>query len=382
MIGISQPQIGKEEVKAVEEVLLSGRLAQGAKVEEFEERFAAHVGADYGVAVGNGTQALHLALLARGVRFGELVVTTPFTFAATATAIRMCGAEPFFVDTDENGLISTSRLTATRLEVGAVQSLPVHLYGNPTPIDVDLDEKTFIFDACQAHGAALGGIPVGFLGTSCWSFYATKNMTTGEGGMITTNDEGEADLLRGLRNHGQSGQYTYIHLGYNYRMTEMQAAIGLVQLDKLPTFQAKRQYNAAYLSNGLANLPDIILPEAREGTTHAWHQYTIRVRLPGDPSPGCDPRLQPLISPRDSLLMWLRSNDVGAKVYYPLPLHKTPIFSTLRYGGDYHLPMAETLAKEVLSLPVHPGLSDHDLDKIISLVRSGRQRQPKTRGQK
>lgn len=368
MIRISEPQIGEEEIAAVREVLESGRLAQGPKVAEFEEAFAVAVGARYAVAVSSGTAALHAALLAHGVGPGDEVVTTPFTFVATASAIAMCGARPVFADVEEEtGNIDGDRVGQALTERTAAV-VPVHLYGHPADIRrIKLrisdylsghkwqEDIIIVYDACQAIGASFWcWWGLGALGTSCWSLYASKNITTGEGGVVTTNDEGMARRLRLIRSHcyGDYDGRTYRHvcLGYNYRMTEVQAAIGLCQLRKLPELQARRAENARYLS---ANLRHVRLPTVAPGCVHGWHQYTVRV--PGGPER------------RDALQRHLRGCDIEARVYYPTPLHLQPVFEHLGYGrGDF--PVAERLAGEVLSLPVHPGLSRANLDRIVETV--------------
>jgi len=393
VIPISKPQIDRREIEAVEAVLQSGRLAQGPRVAEFEERFAEFVGARYGVACGNGTQALMLALLAHGIGPGDEVITTPFTFVATASAVMMCGARPVFVDVLEGtGNINPQAVQRALWHDGRPWQcisavIPVHLFGHPVDdynltrkICTDPDRRdigaayfpddglskiraldgavpvpSIIYDSCQAHSAMIADAclekrPMGWLGTSCFSFYATKNLTTGEGGMVITNDADMADYLRSLRNHGQTKRYHYTELGYNFRMTEIQAAIGLVQLEKLPEMQAARQQNATYLTE---NLEGVITPIVRPGCVHAWHQYTIRV-------PGGREK-------RDALQAHLTEQGIGSGVYYPLPLHLQPAFAHLGYKiGDF--PIAEKLSGEVLSLPVHPGLSSEDLERIAEGV--------------
>lgn len=357
MINISEPQMGPEEEAAVLEVLRSGRLAQGPRVEQFEEEFAAYVGASYGVAVGNGTQALHLALLAHGVEPYDEVITTPFTFVATASAITMCRAAPVFVDVEEDtGNIDWE--LAARESNGSRAVVPVHLYGHPVSHQAQWFDPV-IFDACQAHGAKQShGVSgafynVGYYGTSCWSFYATKNMTTGEGGMVTTNYCNMRDELRLLRNHGSPRRYEYANLGYNYRMTEIQAAIGIEQLKQLPAMQAKRTRNAAYYTDGLAGIEGIALPTVRAGCTHAWHQYTIRV-LAGREA-------------RDGLAEHLKHAGIGTGIYYPTILPKTELFAG-RHCANEEFPVAERLSAQVLSLPVHPGLSEADLETVVAQI--------------
>src|SRR5579863_8916690 len=241
MIPIAQPLLGSEESDAILRVLASGQLAQGEHVAAFERRFAEVCHVREAVAVSSGTAALHLALLAHGIGQGDEVITTPFSFAATANVILLVGATPVFVDIERDTYNLDPMLVEATITPRTKAILPVHLYGNPCAMpQLQAIAKThnivLIEDACQAHAAAIDGKPVGSFGIGCFSFYPTKNMTTGEGGMITTNDPAVAERLRLLRNHGQKERYSHTTLGYNLRMTDMQAAIGLVQIEKLETF--------------------------------------------------------------------------------------------------------------------------------------------------
>lgn len=353
MINIAEPQIGRPERWGISNVLDSGILAQGKRVADFEQAFAEYVGADHAVAVGNGTQALYLSLLGIGIGEGDIVETTPFTFASTATSILMTGASVRFCDVDpETFNIDATLLDVSDGEVDAI--LPVHLYGLPSDVTRAAHEipVPVIFDACQAHGAEVDGVDgIGSVGAaSCWSFYATKNMTTGEGGMVTTNNDRLADKLRRLRNHGQADQYDYVELGYNCRMTNIQAAIGLAQLTRLPEMLEHRTALAAFYN---ANLRDDVLdkPTVPDGYTHAWHQYTVQVR-----------------QGRDDLLAHLHAEEVGARIYYPIPLHNTTLFRRLM--GDQSFPVAEELSRRVLSLPIHPGVSFEDANLIVQVVNA------------
>ncbi len=344
MIPIAKPLIGAEEKKAVLEVLESGMLAQGKKVEEFERAFASFLGVKQAIATSNGTTALHAALLANGIGSGDEVITTPFTFIATANAIKMAGATPVFVDIEE----STFNIDPHQIEEAITSKtraiLPVHLFG--LPADMKAIEKIaekhglpIIEDACQAHGATIEGKHVGSFGTGCFSFYATKNMTTGEGGMITTNDEGIAAKLRKIISHGSERRYYHEMLGYNYRMTEIAAAIGLEQLKKLPAFIEQRQRNAQFLSEALSS--SVSVPLVTDG--HVFHQYTIRVKN------------------RENVIKALEKEGISSSVFYPVPIHQQALYS------EYHhlrFPVAEQAAEEVLSIPVHPALREEDLQKI------------------
>lgn len=379
-IKISEARFGKAERDAVEKVLRSGRLAQGPRVQEFEERFADHVGAYHGVACGNGTQALHLALLAKGVGPGDLVVVPTFSFGATANAVLMCGARVVFVDVDPTTACidprSLFRLGASVVWIKAI--IPVHLYGYPVVplslsskpwVDAGLPAPAVVADACQAHGAAWRTsasspwLTVGSYETSCWSFYATKNLPIGEGGMVTTHSRLEAQKLRGLRSHHMCFGYDYAGLGYNYRMTEMQAAIGLEQLRKLPEMQERRTANAAYYEEKLRDVPGIVRPYAGPNVRHAWHQYTVRV----EDGPEA----------RGRLLDVLAENGIEAKVYYPIPLHRTGLYG-YRGHGTLKLRSAEHLADRVLSIPVHPHLKKADRAAVVRAIKAWAREEERT----
>jgi len=349
MIPIARPLIGEEEKKAVIAVLESGRLAQGPRVQEFEEKFAALCGVKHGVATSSGTTALLTALLVHGIGPGDEVITTPFTFIASANSIRFTGARPVFVDIDESSYNIDPALIEEKITPRTKAILPVHLYGNPCDMErimevADRHELVVIEDACQAHGASIKGRKVGSYGTGCFSFYPTKNMTTAEGGMITTDDEEVAQRARLMRHHGQSQLYYHEAPGYNFRMTELQAALGLVQLEKLPEWTRKRIENAAYLTERLAN---VITPRVKKRYVHVYHQYTIRVK--GD---------------RDEAVKKLGEGGIGARVYYPLPVHWQPFYR--QQGFNDSLPVSERMSQEVLSLPVYPALTQEELDKIVS----------------
>lgn len=351
MIPIAKPLVGDAEKEAVVAVLSSGVLAQGEVVGKFERRFADIIGARHAVAVSSGTTALHLALLAHGVGPGDEVITSPLTFIATAAAILHVGARPVFVDIDEETYNIDPALIERKITSKTKAILPVHLYGYPCDMPAIMKiarERGLVVveDACQAHGAAIDGKCVGTFGTGCFSFYPTKNVTSGEGGMVTTDDDGIAESLRLLRNHGQRQRYYHEVLGYNFRMTDIHAAIGLAQLSRFEEFTQKRIANAAYFSGKLDNVKT---PKVAPGYRHVYHQYTVRVK--GD---------------RDAALAQLHANGIGAGVYYPVPIHEQKVFRDLGYADS--LPVAEKAAREVLSLPVHPALTEDELEKIAREV--------------
>ncbi|MGD0765483.1 MAG: DegT/DnrJ/EryC1/StrS family aminotransferase [Dehalococcoidia bacterium] len=358
VIPISRPLIGDEEKAAVLAVLESGRLAQGPRVRSLEEAFAAMCGTREAVAVSSGTSALMIALLASGVGPGDEVITSPFTFAATANAVLFTGAGPVFVDVSDVDFNIDPTLVEAAITPRTKALLPVHIFGHPCDMAAitaiaESHGLAVIEDACQAHGAAVGDRKAGSFGTGCFSFYATKNMTTGEGGMITTDDPDLAERARRARDHGQTARYRTESLGYNFRMTEIAAAMGLVQLAKLHEFNESRRANARYLSERLRH---VITPTERPGCYHVYHQYTVRV-----PSTGSDG-----LAERDRLAAHLERAGIQTAVHYPTPVHRQPLYLSLGYHDE--LPVAERLSREVLSLPVHPALTADDLARIVSAV--------------
>jgi len=354
MIPMAKPVVDNEEIEAVKEVLLSGGLAQGKKVGEFEEAFAAYLGTKYAVAVSSGTAALHLALLAHDLGEGVEVITTPFSFIATANAILFTRARPVFGDIEEKTFNLAPEQVEEKITSRTKAILPVHLYGQPCAMDkiMGIARKynlIVIEDACQAHGAEYKGRKVGSFGTGCFSFYPTKNMTCGEGGMVTTNRAEIADRIRMLRNHGQKERYFHIMLGYNLRMTDIVAAIGLCQLKKLEDFNAKRRLNAQELTQGLQNIKGIITPYVSSEVKHVFHQYTIRVTEEFGIS-------------RDALREELTRMGVATEVYYPLPIHCQPLYK--EQGYNEYLSQVEKAAREVLSLPVHPSVKKKEIQEV------------------
>lgn len=357
MIPIAKPLIGEEEKRAVLDVLGSGQLAQGKKVEEFEIAFADYIGVKYAIATANGTTALHTALLAHNIGADDEVITTPFSFIATANAITMTGARPVFVDVEEKSFNLNPDLIEKAITKKTKAILPVHLFGCPVQMDklmeiADKHKLILIEDACQAHGAEFNGKKVGSFGTGCFSFYPTKNMTTSEGGMITTNDEKIAAEARKIINHGSSKKYYHDYLGYNYRMTDIAAAIGLEQLKKLNFFNEKRRKNAWLLNSNLTAVKGIILPVIVDG--HVFHQYTIRVTPTFKLS-------------RTNLINHLSEQEIDSTVFYPVPLHKQKAYSGY---NKQNYPVTERLSLEVLSLPVHPSLMDKELAQISEAIRN------------
>jgi perosamine synthetase len=363
MIKIVQPTIKEEEMQAIEKVLKTGMIAQGPMVAEFEKKFADFCGTKYAVAVNSGTAALHCALYASGINKEGEVITTPFTFVASANSIIMQDANPVFVDI----LPETFNIDPAKIEEKVTEKtkaiLPIDLYGQIYDVEAvnKIAEKyklKIIEDACQAHGAEYNNKKAGTFGEmGCFSFYATKNMTTGEGGMMVTNSEEYAELARRFRHHGQSEKtrYQYFDLGFNYRMTDIAAAIGIEQLKKIDNFNKKRMENAQMLTEGLKDINGLITPTIKKDYKHVFHQYTVRVT--GE-----------FKITRDELAQRLKEKGIGSSIFYPKPLHLHPHFEKLGYKkGDF--PVAEKLSEEVLSLPVHPLVSEENIRFIVKTIK-------------
>ena len=340
--------MGPEETAAVNRVLASGSLVQGAEVAAFEDEFAKLVDSRTCVAVNSGTSALHLALLASGIGPGDEVVVPSFTFAASANAVAMTGARPVFADISPDTFCLDPASLAAVIGPRTSAVVPVHLYGQPadmTEISAVAGRHGLLVleDAAQAHAASHGGQPVGALGdVAAFSFYATKNMTTGEGGMVVCADETVARRVRLLRNQGMERRYENEVAGLNNRMTDLAAAIGRVQLTRLADWNDRRRSVAARYDAGLLG---VVTPVTRPGNVHVFHQYTVRV------------------ANRDAVLEAVTGAGVAAAVYYPTPTHRLPAYAT---GDD--LPETERAAREVLSLPVHPRLEDRDVDRVVEVV--------------
>jgi dTDP-4-amino-4,6-dideoxygalactose transaminase len=351
-IPAAKPTIGHEERAAVDRVLVSGMVAQGPEVAAFETEFSKVVDGIECVAVNSGTSALHMSLLAAGIGRGDEVIVPSFTFAATANAVRLAGAEPVFADIEADSFCLDPIAADAAVTSRTKAIMPVHLYGHPAAMDrfADLARKRGLLlleDAAQAHAASFQGRPVGSWGIAgAFSFYPTKNMTSGEGGMVSTPDPGVARRVRLLRNQGMEQRYRNEIVGFNTRMTDIHAAIGRVQLRALPDWTEQRQRNADFLT---ANLEGVVTPVVASGAVHVFHQYTVRV-----------PR-----EDRDQFAVALHDRGVGSGVYYPVPTHRLPSF-----GLAVELPETERAAAECLSLPVYPGLSADELARVVEAVNT------------
>lgn len=361
MIRIAQPLIGVAEEKAVLKVLKSGMLVQGPVVRRFEKKFAEYIGTKHAVATNNGTSALHASLLSLDIQKGDEIITTPFSFIASANSILYVGARPVFADIDPKTFNVDPEQIKEKITGKTKALLIVHLYGQPCDMDLiteiceDYDLK-LIEDCSQSHGAECKGKKVGSFGDcATFSFYSTKNITTGEGGMITTGNDKIAGRARLVRAHGSRKKYRHEILGYNYRMTDISAAIGIEQLKKLDEMNKRRIKNAKMLTKSIKNIKGLILPHTIPKVKHVFHQYTIRVT-------------DEFFLSRNELAGGLNKKGIETKIHYPLPIHKQELYQKLDYHE--HLPVAEKASREVLSLPVHPGVSEEEVEYITATLQS------------
>jgi perosamine synthetase len=359
-IPLAKVVIGPDAEEAVLSVLRSGHLASGAWVRELERSFAQAHQAAHAVAVSNGTAALVAALKAHRIGPGDEVITSPLTFVATLNSILEVGATARFADITEDFTLDPSGL-AGLISPRTKALMPVHLYGLPAAMreisDIARQHGLVVIeDAAQAHGARVADAYVGSSGTATFSFYGTKNITCGEGGIVTTNDDEIGARLRLLRNHGMQGRYDYSMPGTNYRLTDIQAAVAVTQLRKLPSIIAARNRHAALLSAGLAGLAGLVLPDRPSDRLHVWHQYTVQVTRRA--------RID-----RDQLSKYLAAADIDSMVYYPRLVHDYPCFRDHPQVVHDETPRALRAVREVLSLPVHPALTADDVGRIVSCVR-------------
>ncbi len=357
-IKLFDPQIGDDEVEAVARVLRSKWLAHGPEVEAFEKEFAQYIGVEEGAAVSNGTVALVLAMKALGIGPGDEVIVPNYTFVSTATSVLMVGAKPVFAEVEWDTFNISVEDVAKRISSRTKAVVAVHLFGHPADVKAlrELADDKGIYlieDAAQAHGAEAYGRKVGSWGhVAIFSFYATKNMTTGEGGIVVSNDREVIRRVKLLRNHGQVSRYVHEVLGGNYRMTSFQAAIGRQQLKKLDAMNESRRRNAFKLSRRLGELRGIELPVERSWAKHVYHLYAVKI----------------VEADRDCVRRCMVERGIEVGVHYPMALTEQPLFRKLGYG-DLEYPVSKRLSRVELSLPVHPGLSDEDIEYIASSLR-------------
>jgi len=358
-IPIAKPVVEEEEIQAVGKVLKSGMLAQGQRTMDLEHRFSTYIGTKHAVATSSGTTALITGLEALGINKGDEVITTPFTFIATPNSILFHKAKPVFADIDPETFNIDPEKIRKKITPRTKALLVVHLYGNPCDMDkiqrICREYNLLLIEDCaQATGAEYRGKKVGTFGDlSVFSFYPTKNMTTGEGGMILTNDDNIAKRARMIINHGQKGKYEHIIIGYNYRMNEMEAALGLAQLKKLDVMNQKRIENALFLTKKLSALEWLRTPVITPRSKHVFHQYTVKIEG----------------NKRDEFLGYLNENGIGAKVYYPRPVYLQPVYQKMGFG-KVSCPVTEDICRRVLSLPIHPLLKKQELEMIVKKIKN------------
>jgi len=365
LIPINKPSMDEAEVQAVLEVMRKGpvtnALGAGPKVLEFEKKFAEFAGVKHAVAVNTGTAALHAAVMAIGVKRDDEVILPSFTFVATAEAVALAGAKPVFADINPETYTLSPEAVEKAITKKTKAILPVDLYGfsadmKPLRKIAEKHGLGLVEDAAQAHGATYAGKPAGYFSdAACWSLYASKNMMTGEGGIVTTNDD-EIDMkLRMIRTHGERAKYASEMLGSNYRMPEIEAAIGLVQLNKLSSFVAKRRANAQQLTKILSKSKKLVLPSETKTCQHSWYLYTVRL-------------IDATEAQRNKLLDDLKAKGIGAEAYYVHPINTMPYYRD-NFGAKA-LPETEKASKQVFSLPIHPAVTKEEIDFIGATVLS------------
>ncbi len=359
-IRIAQPHIDDSDIEYIVDILRRGLLAHGKIVEEFEREFSRYLGVQHVVAVANGTIALELALRAHGVGLGDEVIVPSYTFIATSNTVVFTGAKPVFCDVEWDTFNIDPKCVESKISRRTKAIIPVHLFGHPADMDPILkiakeNNIVVIEDAAQAHGARYRGRVTGSLADSAaFSFYATKNISMGEGGAVATGNSEVAEKIRLYRNHGQKERYIHVKLGGNYRITSIQAALGITQLRKLDELNRRRRKNAEYLNRYLGKLGWIETPVEKDWAYHVYHQYVVKVVSDAPVS-------------RDELYARLREAGVEAMIYYPLPLNMQPVYREMGIHDEKCCPTAMELSKRSLAIPVHPGLSTKDLEYIVEI---------------
>jgi perosamine synthetase len=373
LLPYGRQSIDEAEIQAVVETLRSDWLTTGPKVAEFEEATAEWIGARYAISFSSGTAALHAAAFTAGLQPGDEAITSPLTFAATANCILYQGATPVFADVAEDTLNLDPGLVAKKITDRTKAILPVDYAGHPSDLDsilqlADGHRLTVIEDACHALGAEYRGRRVGSVAhMTVFSFHPVKHLTTGEGGMVTTDNPAFAETLRRFRNHGISsdarqrqsaGQWHYemVLLGFNYRLTDIACALGLSQMKKLEANLARRRQIAARYTAGFRTVAGVLSPQTRPDVNHAWHLYPIRLNLGR------------LSASRSEVFQALRAENIGVNVHY-IPVHRHPFYRD-RFGykgGEY--PVAEAAYERLISLPMFHGMTDADIEDVVCAVR-------------
>ncbi len=374
-IYLSRPDITEREIEAVCEVLRSPNLSLGPKLAEFEQAFVRYIGKKRAVAVNSGTSGLFLSMLALGIGQGDEVITTPFTFIASAASIMMAGARPVFVDIDPESL----NIDPAKIEAGITEKtkaiLPVEVFGNPAGLDrvCEIAQKhnlAVIEDSCEALGSALNGKKAGTFGTmSVFGFYPNKQITTGEGGMILTDDDYLADICVSLRNQGRgkgSGWLGHDRLGYNFRLSDINCALGIVQLSRIDQIKAKRRQVAKWYQEMLADDDRLTAPTEPDGCDMSWFVFVVRLAPSVINVSGLGDGFT--LERRDRILQAMRSQNIQVSNYFP-PVHLQP-FMVEQFGynqGDF--PLTEAVCKSTIALPFHNNLTKDEVAIVCKTLK-------------
>ncbi|MEM4522037.1 MAG: DegT/DnrJ/EryC1/StrS family aminotransferase [Nitrososphaeria archaeon] len=358
-IPLMKPFVNDEIKNAVYNVLDNERFVLGESVYKFEEELAHYFDVDYAITVSSGTHALHFALLAINIKENDKVITTPFSFIATANAILYVGSEPIFADIKDDTLNIDPKEIVRKLSSTVKAILPVHIFGYPADMDdiIEIANKNsmkVIEDACQAHGATYNGKKVGSIGdVGCFSFYPSKNMTVcGDGGAVITNDDKIARTVIKLRDCGRISKYEHDIIGYTARLNTINAAIGRIQLKYLNQWNEIRRKIAKIYNKHLSDIEEIILPPLEtQKVKPVYHMYVIRTKY------------------REKLKRWLEEKGIECGIHYPIPIHLQPIYKKLYKYSEGHYPKSERVCKTCLSIPMHPFLKDEEIKYICEKIR-------------
>ncbi len=364
-VQLAKPDITQKEIDAVADVMKSGILSIGPKVEKFEEKISKYVGVKHAIAVNSGTSGLHLLIKSYGIGKGDEVITTPFSFVASANSILFEGATPVFVDIDPKTLNLDTKKLEEKITPKTKAILPVDVFGHPVNIKeireiAKAHGLTVIEDSCEAIGSEFNGIKCGSMADSAvFAFYPNKQITTGEGGVIVTNDDNIADLCRSFRSQGRAITGLWLHherLGYNYRLSELHAALGVAQMERIDEIIEKRQKVADSYNSRLKNMDGVQLPYIDTDVTKmSWFVYVIKL----------DPKID-----RDRVMQYMLENGVGCRPYFT-PIHLQPYFIKMFGYKEGDFPITEQISNSTIALPFFNDLTEAEIEYVVMKLKEG-----------